>query len=107
MLDEELQKASETSKTAITTVRRQMETTLTEVREKGIARATGSLTPGINGFSAPVFDHTGQIVAAITSLGSVGEFNAEWDSPLAKALLDAAGKLSNRLGFKSITASYE
>ena len=105
MLDEELQKASETSKTAITTVRRQMETTLTEVREKGIARATGSLTPGINGFSAPVFDHTGQIVAAITSLGSVGEFNAEWDSPLAKALLDAAGKLSNRLGFESITTA--
>ena len=98
MLDDELREMSGSSKTAITTVRRQFEKTLTEIRQHGISRATGSLTPGINGFSAPVFDHTGGMVAAVTSLGTVGEFNVEWDSPLVRAMLAAAGNLSRRLG---------
>ena len=98
MLDDELRDLSANGKTAITTVRRQFEKTLSEIRRQGISRATGSLTPGINGFSAPVFDHTGRMAAAITSLGSVGEFNVEWDSPLAKAMRVAADNLSRRLG---------
>lgn len=100
-LDKELDEASGASKVAITTLRRQLEKNLTEIREKGISRATGSLTPGINGFSAPVYDHSGQMVAAITSLGPVGEFNVEWDSPVASAMLKASQGLSQRLGFLS------
>lgn len=98
MLDEELKNAAEQSKTAVTTVRRQLEKQLTEIRNRGLSRATGSLTPGINGFSAPVFDHTGQMVAAITSLGTVGEFNVEWDSPAARSMIKAAAELTQRLG---------
>lgn len=99
LLDEELGQVAESSKVAITTLRRQLEKTLIEFRERGIARATGSLTPGINGFSAPVYDHSGAMVAALTSLGSVGEFNVEWDSPVAVAMLNAAKALSHRLGY--------
>src|SRR5512145_1594452 len=44
MLDEELRQTAESSQTAVTTVRRQLEKTLTEIREQGISRATGSLT---------------------------------------------------------------
>jgi DNA-binding IclR family transcriptional regulator len=98
MLDEELHEAANANKVAITTVRRQLEKTLTDIRSHGISRATGSLTPGINGFSVPVFDHTGSMVASITALGSMGEFNAEWDSPVAKAMQLAAAALSKRLG---------
>lgn len=105
MLDQEVQETAEASKIAVTTVRRQLETVLTEIRSRRISRATGSLTPGINGFSAPVFDHTGSMVAAITALGPVGEFNVEWDSPVAKAMLEAAANLSHRLGYGSITES--
>jgi DNA-binding IclR family transcriptional regulator len=101
-LDEELQEASQASKVAVTTLRRQLEKNLSDCQAHGIARATGSLTPGINGFSAPVYDHTGGMVAAITSLGAVGEFNVEWDSPLAKAMRDAALALSKRLGYGRI-----
>lgn len=99
ILDNELKETATATKTAITTVRRQLEKNLSEIRTHGIARATGSLTPGINGFSAPVYDHTGSMVAAITSLGSMGEFNVEWDSPVAKAMLEAAKALSHRLGY--------
>ncbi len=99
-LDKELDEVSKSSKVAVTTLRRQLEKNLTEIREKGISRATGSLTPGINGFSAPVYDHSGQMVAAITSLGPVGEFNVEWDSPVAAAMLKASRGLSQRLGYQ-------
>lgn len=102
MIDLELQEQAESSKTAITTCRRQLEKVLTEIREHGFSRASGSLTPGINGFSAPVFDHTGHMVAAITSLGSVGEFDVEWDSATGKAMLKAAADLSHRLGYGNI-----
>ena len=103
LLDEELQEAATATNTAVTTVRRQLEKHLTEIRSRGIARASGSLTPGINGFSAPVFDHTGNMVAAITSLGPMGEFDVEWDSPAAKAMREAAMALSKRLGFGSLS----
>jgi len=33
----------------------------------------------------------------------MGEFNAEWDSPVAKAMLEAAATLSRRLGYGSLT----
>lgn len=98
MLDAELRAAAETADTAQTTLRRQLEKVLTDCRERGIARASGSLTPGINGFSAPVFDHSGNMAAAITALGAVGEFNVEWESPVANAMRNAALELSHRLG---------
>lgn len=101
LVDEELREAAESSHTTITTLRRQYEKALTEIRQKGISRASGSLTPGINGFSAPVFDHTGAMVAAITSLGSVGEFDVEWDSPVAQAMTAAAHALSRELGYRN------
>ncbi|MCL2636237.1 MAG: IclR family transcriptional regulator, partial [Betaproteobacteria bacterium] len=101
-LDEELRETAESSKTNITVVRRQLEKTLTDIRSHGISRATGSLTPGINGFSAPVYDHTSSMVASITALGTTGEFDAEWDGPVAKAILTAAGELSQRLGFGNL-----
>jgi DNA-binding IclR family transcriptional regulator len=43
---------------------------LDDIRRHGIARASGSMTPGINGFSAPVFGHTGRMVAAVTRWAS-------------------------------------
>lgn len=104
ILDGELDQQAREQKIAVTTLRRQLEKQLTEIREHGISRATGSLTPGINGFSAPVFDQSGQMVAAITSLGTVGEFNVEWDSPVAKAMLQASAALSKRLGYKAAQA---
>ena len=102
MIDAELQEQADSSKTALTTSRRQLEKVLTEIRERGLARATSSLTPGINGFSAPVYDHSNRMVAAITSLGSVGEFDAEWESSTAQAMRQAAADLSHRLGYGSM-----
>lgn len=99
LLDEELQQAAQQGQIAITTLRRNLEKNLEEIRIRGLARATGSVTPGINGFSAPVFDHQGMMVAAITSLGALGNFDTEWDNRIATAVKKAASHLSKQLGY--------
>jgi DNA-binding IclR family transcriptional regulator len=75
--------------------------TLTQVRSRGLARAQGNPVPGINAFSAPVFDHTGEIALALTALGPAAEFDVTWSSPIALALLASARSLSSRLGYRA------
>lgn len=101
-LDKELKAAAEASQRPLAAVQQEMDSVLAEIRRQGIARASGSLSPGINGFSAPVFDHTGKMVAAITALGPVGNFDNDWSGPLAENIKAAAGVLSRRLGFNAM-----
>ena len=98
-LDSELRLKAEATQANLTDLSNQFEKKLEEIRTHGISRAGGSLTPGINGFSAPVFNHTGNMIAAITSLGTIGHFDMAWDSPLAKDIKAAAAALSKRLGY--------
>lgn len=100
LLDAEIRETALANDMTPTKVMRDLEALLEEIRGEGIARAGGSLTPGINGFSAPVFDHTGRMVAAITSLGTIGQFDMEWNSPLADSIKTAAATLSKRLGYE-------
>ncbi len=79
---------------------KQIETTLSDVRTRGIARAVGSPIPGINAFSAPVFDHTRNVVLAMTLLGPQNTFDAGWRSPIAQTLLESAAAVSSRLGYR-------
>lgn len=99
LLEREFRATADATGTTVTMQVRELEPIIDEIRLHGISRASNSLTPGINGFSAPVFDHTGHMVAAITSLGSVGAFDTEWNSPLALAIKEAAQALSTRLGY--------
>ena len=78
--------------------RKQIDAAVAEVREKGLARAVERPIPGVNAFSAPVFDHTGSIALVITAIGPSGTFNVEWDSAIAEELLKCAGTVSTRLG---------
>jgi DNA-binding IclR family transcriptional regulator len=107
LLEAEIRTAAELNNATPAAVLSDFEKLLDEARSHGIARASGSLTPGINGFSAPVFDHTGRMVAAITSLGTIGNFDTEWESPLAQEMKKAAEILSQRLGHGSADASTE
>jgi DNA-binding IclR family transcriptional regulator len=49
--------------------------------------------------SAPVFDHVGQIVMAITLIGPAESFDCSPTSPYAATLLQFTRKLSAQLGF--------
>jgi len=71
---------------------------LIEVRAHGLSRSVGEVLPGVNAMAAPVFDHTGAIVLALTAIGPAGVFDSRWDGAIARALKAAAGQVSQRLG---------
>ncbi|SEH46478.1 IclR family transcriptional regulator [Tardiphaga sp. OK245] len=71
---------------------------LADIRTRGLARAVGEPLRGVNAFSAPVFDHSGEVVLAVTAMGAVGTFDVSWNSPIASALLDCTNAISRRLG---------
>lgn len=66
---------------------------------RGFGSVEGEFLPGVAALSAPVFDHRGQIVAAISSLGTYGVFDSSEKSPIAKKLKAAADSLSNQLKY--------
>jgi len=71
---------------------------LQEVRAHGISRSDGEVIQGVSAMAAPVFDHTGAIVLAITAIGPAGIFDTAWDGAIAAALKGCAGAVSQRLG---------
>jgi DNA-binding IclR family transcriptional regulator len=71
---------------------------LKEVRAHGISRSDGEVIEGVSAMAAPVFDHTGAIVLAVTAIGSAGIFDTAWDGEIARALKACAGTVSQRLG---------
>lgn len=73
---------------------------LANVRERGLARAQGNPVPGINAFSSPVFDHTGEIALALTALGPAAEFDSNWTSAIALDVRLTANAISERLGYR-------
>jgi DNA-binding IclR family transcriptional regulator len=72
---------------------------LAEVRQRGLARIAGDITPGINALGAPVFDHRGYPVTAISAIGPDGSFDLTWNGTVARALKRRTDELSRRLGF--------
>lgn len=99
-LEDQLLRDAKEANEPVSTTQLRFEKTREEIRNHGLARASGSLTPGINGFSAPVYDHTGRMSAAITALGSIGHFDSDWDSPAARCITEAADQLSRQLGYR-------
>ena len=77
---------------------REFESLLDEVRQQGLSRSEGEVVAGVSALSAPVFDHTGRIVVAITAIGAAGVFDSSRDGPLATALKVCAQRVSQRLG---------
>jgi DNA-binding IclR family transcriptional regulator len=76
-----------------------------DVRAHGVARAVGEPLPGINALSAPVFDSTGNLALAVTTLGPAGTFDAGWDGPLAQQVRACANSISARLGWHGQASS--
>jgi DNA-binding IclR family transcriptional regulator len=75
------------------------ESGLAEVRRHGLGRAEGAVVAGVSALSAPVFDHRGVMVLAITAIGPSGAFDARWSGEVAAVLRGAAKTVSARLGF--------
>jgi DNA-binding IclR family transcriptional regulator len=80
------------------------ESQLREVRAHGISRSDGEVIEGVSAMAAPVFDHTGAIVLAVTAIGSAAIFDTAWDGEIARALKACADTVSQRLGAPASTS---
>jgi DNA-binding IclR family transcriptional regulator len=79
----------------------QIDELVAEFRKHGMSRVTGSLIPGINAFSAPVFNHEGKMALAITGLGPAGLMPPNWNGPVPKAIRAAALDISRQMGWRA------
>lgn len=75
-----------------------VERMLEAVRRQGFAVANETVQPGVVGVSVPVFDHSGELVAALTLVGAAGAIRTNAKSRAVTALKSAAEALSRRLG---------
>ena len=103
-IEEELLINARGADTRAPVTRLQLEALIIEAREHGISRAIGSVIPGINAFSAPVFNHDGKMALAITGLGPAGLMASNWNGPMPKAIRAAAQSISRRLGWRTSAA---
>jgi DNA-binding IclR family transcriptional regulator len=74
---------------------------LREIKAAGIAAVADTALQGLGAISVPVFDHTGKMVLAITSIGLSATLNTQPDAQPALELLKAAHSISARLGVKA------
>src|SRR5262245_34749175 len=72
----------------------QFQRELDDVRRHGLGRAEGAVIAGVSALSAPVFDHRGAMVLAITAIGPSAALDTRWQGSIAHALRDAARSVS-------------
>ncbi|MGH8111345.1 MAG: IclR family transcriptional regulator [Rhodanobacteraceae bacterium] len=82
-----------------------VEALVSEILARGLSRVQGEMLSGVAAFGAPVFDHRGEMVAALTALGADTSFDANWDGAVAVPLREAAARLSRRLGYRGNAAN--
>lgn len=80
----------------------ELETIVQEARRHGVSRTVGSPIPGVNAFSAPVFDLEGNPALVITATDAQDRLPGAWGSATAVALAEAARELTRRLGGRPV-----
>lgn len=75
---------------------------LSTIRAQGAAQALGNPLPGIDAISVPVFDHSGNIVLVLTSIGPNTVFDVSLDGEIAQTIKQCASRISAALGYVEI-----
>jgi IclR family transcriptional regulator, KDG regulon repressor len=79
----------------------QLERELAEVRRRGIAAESCESNPDVACVAAPVFDHGGRMVAAMSISVPISRWSPERQETWAKLVADGAARLSTVLGYRS------
>lgn len=69
------------------------------IRRNGISRCRDALLANFTSLSAPIFDQTGFMIAAITLMGPIGVLDDDLAGPTAQALRDQARAISAIAGW--------
>ena len=102
LVDQELASAAK-SAAELTQKHEEFEALLSTIRKRRMSRVMGDFAPGVHALGAPIFDHTGAIVATITILAAAGEFDPSFNGPFAKRLSEAAKSVSLKMGWTDDT----
>jgi DNA-binding IclR family transcriptional regulator len=94
-------------KTAKRPAKAEVAAQLAQVRANGYASTVGMLHRNFAGVSAPIFDYSGQIAAALTLLGPAEYMRDEKQQELSRQLIEAAEGISLRLGAPGAAAAAE
>ena len=82
-----------------------VESVFARTRKQGFAAVAGTLVPGVNAISAPVFDHKDRIAGVIGVLGRTEELDIGIDGKAVPVLLRIANEVSRRIGRQQHAAS--
>ncbi|HLR68292.1 MAG TPA: IclR family transcriptional regulator [Virgibacillus sp.] len=72
---------------------------LEKIRRKGYAYSKDEILEGVTSIAAPVYDYTGEVVAAITVVGPEQRISNNKLPVYTKKLIDASKEASERLGY--------
>jgi DNA-binding IclR family transcriptional regulator len=79
--------------------KRVLEQALDQVRKQGYATAIEEYEEGLSAVAAPIFDHTGQVVATVSISGPCYRMGLDQIKRFIKPLKDTAHNISNQLGY--------
>jgi IclR family acetate operon transcriptional repressor len=80
-----------------------LEALLTDVqliRQRGYALSMDDVVTGISAVGAPVYDHSGQVVASISLSGLSMRFDPDYSNNLGQIVADTALRFSRQLGYR-------
>lgn len=75
-----------------------LHTELAEIRKRGYATAVGELEPGLMATAAPIFDHNGRVVGALSVVGPSVRLDETKLHTAAQHAVQAAAEISYKLG---------
>ncbi|MEH0423474.1 IclR family transcriptional regulator [Streptomyces sp. B21-083] len=81
------------------TAKTKLERDLAEARERGYAWTREELEIGLHAMAAPIRDHSGAVVAAVSASGPSYRFTTERLHELAPILVKGAAEISHRMGY--------
>ena len=76
-----------------------LRTELSKIRCDGYATSNAEMSIGARAAAAPVQDHTGNVIAAISMVGPPERLDDQRMAEVTQLVIDAARKISTRLGF--------
>ncbi|TLH57585.1 IclR family transcriptional regulator [Mycolicibacterium aubagnense] len=77
-----------------------LEAQLRDVTRDGYVVSLEELEPGLNAIAAPIRDHTGVVIAALSVSGPAYRLTAERTREIAPVVISAADDVSRRMGYQ-------
>ncbi len=82
--------------------KKQLDIELNAIRENGISRSSGKLLTDFTALSVPIFDFTKNMIAGLTVMGRIGEFDDDVNGEIATKIKAYGLEISENRGYKKL-----